>query len=214
MGDLWIQVIPRSPADFALLNDDVERKKRTEDIAGYTRILQADPKNPLRHDQVAMLLLSSGQVDQAIGHLRNSLRLNASSAPTHYNLGIALSMQRKLEEALAEFREAIRLDPDHADAHNNAGAILHVMGRLGEATSNYRRAPSCAPTMPTPTATWAACIPPLARIGRRGRTSQSGRPASGSRVRAGGPRLGAGHQGTRVFGNPQEAIGALNERRS
>jgi tetratricopeptide (TPR) repeat protein len=117
-----------------------ERKKRTEDIAGYTKILLADPGNPLRHDQVAMLLLSSGQLEPAIGHMRDSLRLDPSSAPTHYNLGIALSMQRKLEEALAEFREAVRLDPEHADAHNNAGAMLHVMGRLGEATSYYRRA--------------------------------------------------------------------------
>jgi Flp pilus assembly protein TadD len=140
MGDLWIQVIPRSPADLATLSDDVERKKRAEDIAGYTKILLADPKNPLRHDQVAMLLLSSGQLDQAIVHMRESLRLNARSAPTHYNLGIALSMQRKLEEALAEFREAIRLDPAHAEAHNNTGAMLHVLGRLGEATSYYRRA--------------------------------------------------------------------------
>ena len=140
MGDLWLQVIPRSRGDLALLSDDVERKKRTEDIAGYTKILLADPKNPLRHDQVAMLLLSSGQLEPAIGHMRDSLRLDPSSAPTHYNLGIALSIQRKLEEALAEFREAVRLDPDHADANNNAGALLHVMGRLGEATTYYRRA--------------------------------------------------------------------------
>jgi tetratricopeptide (TPR) repeat protein len=140
MGDLWIQVIPKSPADLTTLSGDVERKKRAEDIAAYTKILQADPANPIRHDQVAMLLLSAGQVEQATGHLRESLRLHANSAPTHYNLGIALSMQRKLEEALAEFREAIRLDPDHAEAHNNAGAMLHLAGRLGEATSLYRRA--------------------------------------------------------------------------
>ena len=140
MGDLWIQVVPRNRADLAALNDDVERKKRTEDLAGYTKILEADPANPLRHDQVALLLLASGQLDRAVVHLRESLRLNASSAPTHYNLGLALSMQRKLDLALAEFREAIRLDAGHADAYNNAGAMLHVMGRLGEATSFYRRA--------------------------------------------------------------------------
>jgi tetratricopeptide (TPR) repeat protein len=140
MGDLWIQVIPRSPADLALLNDDVERKKRTEDIAGYTKILLADPNNPVRHDQVAMLLLSAGQLDQAIGHMRESLKLDPKSAPTHYNLGLALSAQRKLDQALAEFREAVRLDPDHADANNNAGAMLHLAGRLGEAASYYRRA--------------------------------------------------------------------------
>jgi superkiller protein 3 len=145
MGDVWIQLMPRDPADLATLNDDVERKKRAEDLAAYTKILQADPQNPIRHDQLAMLLMASGQIDQAVRHLRTSLQLNPGSAPTHYNLGIALSMQRRLDEALAEFREAIRLDPEHADANNNAGAMLHVMGRLGEATSYYRRAIALRP---------------------------------------------------------------------
>jgi tetratricopeptide (TPR) repeat protein len=137
--------MPRDPADLATLNDDVERKKRAEDLAAYTKLLQADPQNPIRHDQLATLLMASGQIDQAVRHLRTSLQLNAGSAPTHYNLGIALSIQRRLDEALAQFREAIRLDPDHADAHNNAGAMLHVMGRLGEATSYYRRAIALRP---------------------------------------------------------------------
>ena len=145
MGDLWIQVIPRTPADLSTLSDDVERKKLAEDIAGFTKVLQDDPRNPLRHDQVAMLHLRSGKTDRAIVHLRESLRFNPASAPTHYNLGIALSQQRKLDEALAEFREALRLDAGHADAHNNAGAMLHVLGQLDEAARHYRRAISLRP---------------------------------------------------------------------
>jgi Flp pilus assembly protein TadD len=132
-------------ADLMALTDDVERKKRAEDLAGYSKLLDADPANPLRHDQVAMIHLGSGKVDLAVGHLRDSLRLNPESAPTHYNFGIALSLQRRFDEALAEFREAIRLDPSHADAHNNAGAMLHVAGRLDEAETHYRRAVAIQP---------------------------------------------------------------------
>ena len=145
MGDLWIQVIPTTPADLFRLSDDVERKKLTEDIAGFTKVLEGDPRNPLRHDQVALLHLRAGKVDRAIVHLRESLRLNPASAPTRYNLGIALSQQKKLDEALAEFREALRLDAGHADAHNNAGAMLHVLGRLDEAARHYRRAVELRP---------------------------------------------------------------------
>jgi Flp pilus assembly protein TadD len=140
MGDLWIQLIPITPADLITLSDDVEHKKLVEDIAGFTKVLEGDPRNPLRHDQVALLHLRAGKTDRAIVHLRESLRLNPASAPTHYNLGIALSQQQKLAEALAEFREALRLDAGHADAHNNAGAMLHVMGRLDEAARHYRQA--------------------------------------------------------------------------
>jgi Flp pilus assembly protein TadD len=145
MGDLWIQVMPRNAADAAALNDDIERKKLNEDIAGYTKVLEADPRNPLRHDNVAMLYLRAGQIDRAITHLRESLRLNGNSAPTHYNLGIALASERRLDEALAEFREALRLDPQYADAHNNAGAMLHVAGKLDEAATHYRRAVGLRP---------------------------------------------------------------------
>jgi Flp pilus assembly protein TadD len=145
MGDLWVQVIPVRNGDFAALSVDVERKKLADDLAGYTKVLQGDPLNPLRHDALAMLRLQAGQTDQAVVHFRDSLRLNPDSAPTHYNLGIALSMQQRLDEALAEFREALRLDPTHADAHNNAGAMLHVGGRFDEATVHYRRAVELRP---------------------------------------------------------------------
>ena len=64
--------------------------------------------------------------------MEHALALNPNSPPTHYNLGIALSMQRKVDEAIAEFREAVRLDDNYADAHNNLGAMLHVSGRLDE----------------------------------------------------------------------------------
>jgi Tfp pilus assembly protein PilF len=140
MGDLWIQVIPARPADLMTLSDDVERKKLVEDLAGFTKVLEGDPRNPLRHDQVALLHLRAGKTDRAIVHLRESLRLNPASAPTHYNLGIALSQEQKLDEALAEFREALRIDAGHADAHNNAGAMLHGMGQLDEAARHYRQA--------------------------------------------------------------------------
>ena len=145
MGDLWIQMIPVHAADLAALSADVERKRREEDLAGYSKVLRDDPRNPLRHDAVAMLYLQAGRPSEAAAHFRDSLRLNPDSAPTHYNLGIALSMQRQLDEALVEFREAVRLDPQHAEAHNNLGAMLHVGGNLAEAEAAYRRAAALAP---------------------------------------------------------------------
>ncbi len=141
MGDLWMQVVPRSPADLAALSDDVERKKRAEDIAGYTKILLADPKNPLRHDQVAMLLLSSGQLEEAIGH-------HARLAAPGPELGADALQPRSRVVDAAEARRGAQPSsgkpsgwtPSTLTRYNNAGAMLHVMGRLGEATSYYRRA--------------------------------------------------------------------------
>jgi tetratricopeptide (TPR) repeat protein len=145
MGDLWIQVIPRSSDEAAILTEDFRRKAHAEDLAAYTKLLQADPANPLRHDAVAALYLDSGRTDDAIVEYQRSLRLNNDSAATHYNLGFALSARGRRQEAVAEFQEALRIDPDYALAHNNLGALLQVTGQLDQALAHFRRAVALRP---------------------------------------------------------------------
>jgi tetratricopeptide (TPR) repeat protein len=145
MGDLWLQVIPRAPADEPILTADFRRKAHLEDLKAYTKLLQADPSNPLRHDAVASLYLDAGQLDEAIAEFRASLRLNRESAPTHYNLGFALSARGRRDEAIAAFEEALRIDPGYAQAHNNLGALLQVAGQPEAALEHYRRAVALRP---------------------------------------------------------------------
>ena len=145
MGDFWIQVIPRSTADASILNADFRRKAHAEDLAAYTKLLRSDPENPLRHDAVASLYLDAGLTDEAIAQYRESLRLNRGSAPTHYNLGFALSVRGRRGEAIAEFQEALRIDPDYAQAHNNLGALLQLDGQPDAALEHYRRAAAIRP---------------------------------------------------------------------
>lgn len=140
MGDLWVQMVPLRSEETGLLAADVAAKTRTEDIAAYTRVLESDPTNPLRYDAVAMLYLQDGRPQDAATYFRESLRLNDESAPTHYNLGLTLSMLRQYPEATREYKAAVRVDPNHAEAHNNLGAMLHVSGRVDEAALHYRRA--------------------------------------------------------------------------
>lgn len=140
MGDLWLQLVPVRNEDVALLGADIARKTRSEDIAAYLRVLETDRENPLRYDAVALLYLQDGQPEPAVRYFRQSLALNDGSAPTHYNLGLALSMLRQYADAQREFEAAVRIDPSHAEAHNNLGAMLHVAGRLDEAAGHYRRA--------------------------------------------------------------------------
>ena len=145
MGDLWLQVIPRAAADEPILTADFRRKAHAEDLKAYTKLLQGDPSNPLRHDAVASLYLDAGQLDEAIAEFRESLRLNRESAPTHYNLGFALSARGRRDEAIAAFQEALRIDPDYAQAHNNLGALLQISGQPEAALEHYRRAVALRP---------------------------------------------------------------------
>jgi tetratricopeptide (TPR) repeat protein len=145
MGDLWIQVIPRAAADEPILTADFRRKASEEDLAAYTKMMQGDPQNPLRHDAVATLYLDAGRYDEAIAEFRQSLQLNPDSAPTQYNLGFALSARGRREEAIAAFQAALRIDPDYAQAHNNLGALLQIGGQQDAALEHYRRAAALRP---------------------------------------------------------------------
>ncbi len=142
---LWVQAIPRAAADDAILTADFRRKAHTEDLAAYTKLLQQDPANPLRHDAVASLYLDAGMMDQAIAEYQQSLRLNRDSAPTHYNLGFALAARGRRGEAMTAFEEALRIDPDYAQAHNNLGALLQLGGQPEAALEHYRRAAALRP---------------------------------------------------------------------
>lgn len=145
MGDLWIQMVPREAADFAALNEDVQRKRRDQDLATYTRLLREAPDDPLRHDAVAAIYLEARRLDEAIVHFARSLELNPASAPTQYNLGYALALRGQRDEAMKRFREALRLDPDYAQAHNNLAAMLQLSGRFDEALDHYRHALTLRP---------------------------------------------------------------------
>jgi tetratricopeptide (TPR) repeat protein len=145
MGDLWVQLVPRNGAEFDALEADVQRKRAAEDINAYTKLLAADPTNPLRHDAVASLYFDAGQIEKAIEHYSRSLQLNPASASTHYNVGIAYAARGRRDEALAQFEEAVRLDPDYAQAHNNAGALLQLQGKTSDALAHYRKAAALRP---------------------------------------------------------------------
>jgi tetratricopeptide (TPR) repeat protein len=145
MGDLWLQVVARANADAAVLERDFRAKTITEDLAAYTKLLERDPDNPLRHDAVGDLLLQAGRLDDAIARYRRSLALNPGSASTHYNLGYALSARGRRDEAIAQFREALAIDPDYGQAHNNLGALLQLDGRLDDALTHYQRAVALRP---------------------------------------------------------------------
>jgi tetratricopeptide (TPR) repeat protein len=145
MGDLWVQVIPLSPADGAVLTEDFRRKAHAADLAAYTKLLQEDPVNPLRHDAVAQLFLDEGKLDEAIAEFRRSLQLNADSAQTRYNLAYALSARGRRDEAIAELGAALRIDPEYAQAHNNLGALLQLSGQTDEALLHFERAVALRP---------------------------------------------------------------------
>ena len=140
MGDLWLQLLPRSEADRQTLVQAFMPKVINEDIVGYESMLAADPDNPVLHRDVAVLYMTANRTAAAIRHYRRSLELDPASATAHYNLATLLAAGGTLDEAVRHFRRAVALRPAHAAAHNNLGAVLRALGRIAEAAPYFERA--------------------------------------------------------------------------
>jgi tetratricopeptide (TPR) repeat protein len=140
MGDVWLQVFSRTPADRDRLMRDVRRKTAAEDAIGGETLIARDPNYVSLRNDTALAYLELGQADAALRHFAVVTALQPSSAAAHYNEGVALEAAGRRVEALAKYRRAIALDPNYSPAHNNVGSIYASAGRLAEAIAAFRRA--------------------------------------------------------------------------
>jgi tetratricopeptide (TPR) repeat protein len=140
MGDLWIQVLPRTNQERDVLRADFGPKVMAEDAVGYETMLEVDRANPRLHEAAAAIYLSLGRLDAAVTHLEDALLLDPRSAEGHYNLATALLRQGRLELSIEHFRRALQIQPDHVRAHVNLGVAFRAQKRFDEAALQLQTA--------------------------------------------------------------------------
>jgi tetratricopeptide (TPR) repeat protein len=168
MGHLWLQLLPRAPADRLLLQEALMRRRlekypgdyvghanlasvleargRPEEALGeYRRALEARPRSALALNNLGALLQSMGRHAEAVKAYRAAVRADPSYANARYNLGNALVAQGAFAEAVPHFREAARLRPEDAGALTNLGGALLGAGRPDEAEAALERAVALDP---------------------------------------------------------------------
>ena len=83
------------------------------------------PDNPDVRNTLGSALAATGQLDEAIVHLREAVRLRPENPGAQFNLGKALAAQGKTEAAIERFREVLRLRPDYAPARQELEALTN-----------------------------------------------------------------------------------------
>ena len=114
MGDLWIQVMPRSDADRRRLDADFAPKMLREDIAGIEKMLEIDASDPRLHTDLGLCYLEAKKPAAALAHLEEAARLQPASAGAQYDVGMVHLQERRFGEARRYFTEAVRLKPEFA----------------------------------------------------------------------------------------------------
>ena len=64
-----------------------------------------------------------GNLEEALAHLREALRLDPGSSESHVSLALVLSSLGRPDEAILHYREVIRLKPDDPRPYNNLAWI-------------------------------------------------------------------------------------------
>jgi tetratricopeptide (TPR) repeat protein len=140
MGDLLLQVLPRSQADLVVLDRHFGLKYRDYELAGLEHMIRLNPDHRVAHFNLGVKRAEEGRSEEAIQHYREALRIDPEFAEAHNNLGMILFRKGEKDAAIEAFRRAIELQPDFARAHYNLGASAHAAGRMEEAMTHYRRA--------------------------------------------------------------------------
>lgn len=148
MGDLWFQLLAGNDADRIRLTDEVNSKMSAEDIIGYETMLKVTPNDAELRDDVAVLYLSRGMVNNAIRHFEISAALKPQSAAAHFNLGTAQAQGGRFDAAVGSFRTALQLRPDYSLAHGNLGRVLLAQNKVDEALTHLQEAVRLDPSNP------------------------------------------------------------------
>jgi tetratricopeptide (TPR) repeat protein len=145
MGELLVQLLPKTNADLATLRTDVERHMLRMDIAAEEKRIAEVPDDHEARNVLGALYAQIGRIDEALASFEALLAVSPDNAVAHYNLGVIAVSRHETDEALAHFARALASKPDYVEAHNYLGVVLHAQGRTKEAVGHYRQALAIRP---------------------------------------------------------------------
>ncbi len=147
MGDLWLQVAAKTPAERQLLDQTFRSKWMATDAIGLEALIQREPNRAALRDDIAVLYMELNRPAEAVPHFEAALTLKPGSAPAHFNYGTALAAAGRLEDAVTQYQRALALRPNYAIAHNNLGTALLQLGRPQPALASFREAARVDPQL-------------------------------------------------------------------
>ncbi len=104
-----------------------------------------DPKSWIAYNNLGVVQLEKGQVEDAIENYERSLRLHPDYPEAHYNLGSALLNQGQVDNAIQECESALALLPNEPDTHVVLGNAFLVKNEVDQAIGEYAKALTIRP---------------------------------------------------------------------
>jgi len=129
MGHLWLQILPRGPAD--------QRLKLQEAVMRHR--LEKDRNDFVAHMDLGAILLTRLNAQAAVSELRAAVQLEPDRPEVCNMLGLGLATLGRNAEAIGEFELALQVRPDYASARFNLATALTKSGKIDQAVENLRQ---------------------------------------------------------------------------
>ncbi len=115
-------------------------RKYEKAIAAGERAVELEPNGAMIHGLFGMTLGYAGRPDEAIGYLKQGIRLNPFPAYWYFlHLGRCYMQKGQYEEALTEFKKALHRSPDSLINHRSLAAIYVLLDRQEEARAAAKK---------------------------------------------------------------------------
>jgi protein O-mannosyl-transferase len=111
----------------------------------FTHALAVTRNNDVAMNNLGIIFLEKGQLDDAISNLQAAIDVRPENAPAHDNLAKALLRKGQVAEAMVHYRKFLEIEPDNVEARNTLGTALIQQGRLREAIGQWQDALAIQP---------------------------------------------------------------------
>jgi len=105
----------------------------------FRHALAVTANNDVAENNLGIVFLRQGKVDEAISLLQAAVDLRPDNSPAHENLAKALLQKGRIPEALVHYRQLIKLQPDNFEVHNIVGTVLVQQGRIREGMEEWQK---------------------------------------------------------------------------
>ncbi len=111
----------------------------------FTHALAVTTNNDVALNNLGIIFLDQGQLDEAISKLQAAIDLRPENGPAQDNLAKALLRKGRLPEAMVHYRKFLEIEPGNVEARNTLGTALIQQGRVSEAIAQWQEVMAIQP---------------------------------------------------------------------
>jgi protein O-mannosyl-transferase len=105
----------------------------------FTHALAVTSNNDVAENNLGIVFLRQGKLDEAISMLQAAVDLRPDNSPAHENLAKALLQKGQVDDALVHYRKLLELQPDNIEVHNIVGTVLLQRGHIREGVEEWQK---------------------------------------------------------------------------